>query len=176
MRRIRKLSDRMRCLTTSGAVIALASMVWIWFGLPDATLEKVVRQHIPASSAFAVHVSLWHRVEGFLATSISLGLLSCALYQARQMFVTFGRGEVLTVEVAKCLRRLAMASISLGLSSPLVKLLVGLLLIGEPGKPYWIFILTLGDYFVCLLGGLLLAIAWALVIAAQVAEENKGFV
>lgn len=176
LRRIRSLSGTMQWLTTCGAVIALSCMAWIWFGLPDAKLEQVVRELTHASSVFAVHVSLLHRAGGFLATGIGLGLLVCALYQARQMFVAFGRGEALTAETAIRLRRIAMALTALGLSIPLIRLLAGLLLVGAPGEPYWVLVFSLGDYFVSLLGGLLLAIAWAMVVAARVAEENKGFV
>lgn len=176
LHRLRTLSRTMQRLTTCGGAVALICAAWIWFGLPAAELERVVRGITHASTAYPVQVSPMHRTAGFLATGIGLGLIICALYQARQMFAAFGRGEVLTIDTAVRLRRIALALTALGPSIPLIRLLTGLALVGAPGEPYGVLAFTLGDYFVSLLGGLLLAIAWAMVEAARIAEENKGFV
>ncbi|WP_322040235.1 DUF2975 domain-containing protein [Burkholderia diffusa] len=176
MRRLRMLSSAMLWLITGGAVATVVCMAWIWFGLPDWELGNIVREITHADSAVPVSLSLAHRAGGFLSTGIALGLLICALYQARQMFAAFGRGEVLTAHTALRLRGMALALTALGLSIPLVRLLTGLAMVGSPAEPYWVLIFTLGDYFVSLLGGLLMAIAWAITEAICIAEENKSFI
>ncbi|SPA54687.1 DUF2975 domain-containing protein [Cupriavidus taiwanensis] len=176
LHRIRTLSRTMQRLTTFGGAVALVSAAWIWFGSSAAELERVVRGITHASTAYPVQVLPMHRAAGFLATGIGLTLLICVLHQARRMFVAFGRGEVLTIDTAIRLRRMALALTAMGPAIPLIRLLTGVALVGVPGKPYWIIAITLSDYFVSLLGGLLLAIAWAMLEAVRIAEENKGFV
>lgn len=176
LRRLRTLSVAMRRLITGGIAISAACFAWLWFGLPAPKLEAVVREITHASSAFPVSVSLAHRFGGFVSTGVSLSLLICALYQARQMFVAFARGEVLTADTAMRLRGMAVALTAFGLSIPLIRLLTGLVIVTAPSGPYWVLEFTLSDYFVTLLGGLMLAISWSMVEAARVAEENKGFI
>lgn len=174
--RVRMLSRRMQWLTLAGGVLALAYAALFWFWSPDAELERAMREAVHASAARPVQVSLPHRAAGFLITAGGLALLCCALYQAHRMFGAFARGEVFTIGTAVRLRRMALALTALGPAVPLGRMLLGLALVGSPGEHYWIVLLSIGDYFQCLLGGLLLAIAWAMVEAARIAEENDSFV
>lgn len=175
-RRLRMMSVTMLWLITGGAAVTVVCMAWIWFGLPDWELGNIVREITHADSAVPVSLSPAHRAGGFLSTGIALGLLICALYQARQMFAAFRRGEVLTAHTALRLRGMALALTALGLSMPLVRLLTGLVMVGAPTEPYWVLTFTLADYFVSLLGGLLMAIAWVMTEAIFIAEENKSFI
>ncbi len=174
--RVRALSRRMQWLTLGGSVLALAFMALMWFWLSDAELEVALREILQPLAATPVQVTPAHRATGFLVTSGVLALLICALYQAHRMFGAFARGEVFAIGTAIRLRRMALALTALGLATPLTKTLLGLALAGAPGEPYWVVLFTLSDYFLCLLGGLLLAIAWAMVEATRIAEENEGFV
>lgn len=179
--RVRVLSRRMQWLTLCGGVPAVATAALLWFCLSDTALEIALREFLraPLTSGTTVplQLSLPHRVAGFLITGGALALLICVLYQAHRMLGAFARGEVFTIGTALRLRSMALALTALGPALPLVKLLLGLVLVGAPGgQTYWLIVFDLGDYFVGLLGGLLLAIAWAMVEAARIAEENKAYI
>lgn len=176
LNRVRSLSRRMQWVVISGGILTLAPAIIFWFWSSDVELERAMREAVQATAATPVQVSLPHRTAGFLISGGGLALLLCALYQAHRMLGAFARGDVFTIDTAIRLRRIALTIAAFGLVAPLGRLLLGLVLVGAPGDWYWAVVLSTEDYFTCLLGGLLLAIAWVMVEAVRLAEENDSFV
>ncbi|AIO94863.1 DUF2975 domain-containing protein [Burkholderia pseudomallei] len=178
LEQVRVLSRRLQWLTLCGGVLAFATAALWWFGLSDREFEIVLRQAMQMSlePSVPIRLSLLRRVAGFLITGGALMLLVCALYEAYQMLGAFSRGEVFSLGTAIRLRRMALALTALGPSFPVVRFFLGLLFVGGADQTYFLFLFELSDYFLCLLGGLLLAIAWAMVEAARIAEENRGYI
>ena len=55
-------------------------------------------------------------------------------------------------------------------------LMLVLTLANGPGERYMMIGIDISDILLGLLGGLLFTLAWAMEEAAQVAEENRGFI
>ncbi len=175
--RIQSISRWMRWLTLSGSIIALMVVLLTWFWIPASELEAFLREVLAVPATWpAMQLSLTSRAIGFLITGVGTGLLICALLQAHRMFSAFAQGEVFTMKTALCLRRMALALSALGLVIPLTKTVLAAVLVSTSQETYGFILFTLSDYFLCLLGGLLLVIAWAMVEATRIAEENESFV
>ncbi|MDF3837429.1 DUF2975 domain-containing protein [Cupriavidus basilensis] len=178
MRRVSAIARRMQWLTLCGIAMTLAGMIALWFWLSDAALEQHLRRFLEIRAAeYRVLVSMPYRLAGFVITAGAASVLVGGLMEARKLFAAFAHGMVFTLETALRLRRVALMVTAFSAVVPLTKTLLGLALVSGDGPgPYMLVIVNFGDFALGLLGGLLLAIAWAMVEAARIARENEGFV
>ena len=112
------------------------------------------------------------------APQVALGLALRGIAHAYGMFTDFGRGDVLTVATARRLRGIAALVTAFSLAVPVLKtvLVLALTLANGPGGRHMLIDIDVSDILLALLGGLLFSLAWAMEEAAQVAEENRGFI
>lgn len=176
--RVSVIARRMQWLTLCCAVVVTAALFAFWFLLPDAELDRNLRAFLagPAPGGQLL-VSMPYRLLGLAITSVATALLVSGLMQAHRLFAALAGGAVLTLETGVRLRRVALVVTAFSLVVPLTKTLLAMTLASTVANgPYMVVIITFGDVMLGLLGGLLLAIAWAMVEAARVALENESFV
>lgn len=198
LERIRALSRWMRGLLMAAAVLLVAALIGMWFFTSEAVLARGIYSFLgitPApvaadsSSAYlglagppgAPHLQLGpgYRLLGFALFGVLAGLALRGIAHAYAMFSDFGRGEVLTVATARRLRAIALLITVFSAAVPVMKtvLVLALTLANGPGQgPYMLIDIDVSDILLALLGGLLFSLAWAMEEAAQVAEENRGFI
>ncbi|MHA7683803.1 hypothetical protein [Cupriavidus sp. PET2-C1] len=176
--RVSVIAHRMQWLTLCCAVVTTAGLIAFWFLLPDAELDRNLRAFLagPAPGGQLL-VSMPYRLLGLAITSAATALLVSGLMQAHSLFAALASGAVLTLETAVRLRRVALVVTAFSGVVPLTKTVLAMTLASTAANgPYMVVIITFGDVMLGLLGGLLLAIAWAMVEAARVALENESFV
>ncbi|MGE8658184.1 MAG: hypothetical protein ACN6O8_15695 [Achromobacter sp.] len=187
--RIRGLSRWMRGLLIVAAVILVAALIGMWFFTPEAVLARGLYSFLgvtaPAYAEPAAPVTLprlnlgpAYRVLGFALFGVLAALALRAIAHAHAMFCDFSRGDVLTVATARRLRGIALLVTVFSVAVPALKtvLMLALTLANGPGGRYLMVGIDISDILLGLLGGLLFTLAWAMEEAAQVAEENRGFI
>ncbi|MGS1008931.1 hypothetical protein [Achromobacter anxifer] len=194
LERIRALSRWMRGLLIAAAVLLVAALIGMWFFTSEAVLARgiysflgITPAPVPADSSLAytdlgaphLQLGLGYRVLGFTLFGVLAGLALRGIAHAYAMFSDFGRDEVLTVATARRLRGIALLITVFSAAVPVMKtvLVLALTLANGPGQgPYMLIDIDVSDILLALLGGLLFSLAWAMEEAAQVAEENRGFI
>lgn len=198
LERIRALSRWMRGLLIAAAVLLVAALIGMWFFTSEAVLARgiysflgITPTPVPADSASAyiglagppgapqLQLGLGYRVLGFALFGVLAGLALRGIAHAYAMFSDFGRGDVLTVATARRLRGIALLVTVFSVAVPVLKTLLALALTlaNGPGQgPHMLIDIDVSDILLALLGGLLFSLAWAMEEAAQVAEENRGFI
>ncbi|MGE8454733.1 MAG: DUF2975 domain-containing protein [Pseudomonadales bacterium] len=176
--RVSAIARWMQWLTLCCGVMTLAGLIAFWLWLPDAALDRNLRGFLAGPSADGqLMVSMPYRLAGLAITGAAEALLIGCLMEARKLFAAFAGGVVFTTETALRLRRVALMVTAFSVAVPLTKTLLAMSLASTAAKgPYMVVIVTFGDFVLGLLGGLLLAIAWAMVEAARIAQENESFV
>ena len=174
--RVRVISQRMRLLVLLGVVLVLAGVCWIWFApeLPTGLLSE-----LGIAGKVSGGAPTWEtRLLGLAVTALPSGLLIYALLQARTLFAEYAAGGFFSWKAACRLRRIAWAICSLAFVGPLTRtLLVLVLTLNNPPGQRWLSIgVSFNDYCAVMVGGLLLAIAWVMVEATRISEENGEFV
>ena len=174
MDRVRRIARWMRAMALlGGAVLCMTIVLWSspeWIakviaheaGLDDARITVT-----PAVQWAGVFVGM---------VPISVGLF--ALFQVWHLFGDYGRGAIFTPGATARLRRLAWSLIGVAAVQVLARTAIGLVLTmnNPPGEKVLIVRISSDDYVVLLFGVLLLAIAWVMVEATRLAQENAEFI
>lgn len=187
--RIRGLSRWMRVLLVIAAASLVAALIGIWFFTSEAVLARGLYSFLnvtaptyaePVAPVTLPHLNLGpaYRVLGFALFGVVAALALRAIAHAHAMFSDFSRGDVLTVATARRLRGIALLVTVFSIAVPALKtvLMLALTLANGPGGRYMMVGIDISDILLGLLGGLLFTLAWAMEEAAQVAEENRGFI
>ena len=197
LERIRGLSRWMRGLLIAAAVLLVAAMIGMWFFTSEAVLARAIYSFLgvtpspqaaesdalriglaPTLNAPRLQLGFGYRVLGFALFGVLAGLALRGIAHAYGMFTDFGRGDVLTVATALRQRGIAALVTAFSLAVPVLKTLLvwGLTLANGPGGRHMLIDIDVSDILLALLGGPLFSLAWAMEAAAQVAEENRGFI
>ena len=130
---------------------------------------------LPAPFEFATG---WHIWSAYILGLFPNLLLIWAIYQMRGLFGLYRRGEVLTRPAALHIRQIGFALTGIGILPLLVRPLQTVLLTmaNPPGSRSISFAISSSDLGYLLGGGLMILIGWAMLQAAEVAEENRAFV
>lgn len=166
-------------------VAQLASYLWwacsaLIYLLPVVTLAVIVTAmrspDWPRSLFPEVAAGPPGWVENLLVAALALVLLLPVLHlliEMRDLFANYRRGDVLTQRSARHILVIGRAMVSLAILKVVVPTLQILLLSGGH-----VVALNLNDTFMILLlaGGFLVTVGWAMREAADLAEENRGFV
>lgn len=175
MDRIRRLSVFMQVVVVVGALFAELGLAWVW--LSPAGIETLI---LPRLDLLPGDIVLDGRIRlyGFLISSLPLTVVFYALYHAFYLFDGYRRGEIFTVKAAERLRHIAFAVIGAVLMSPFAQAALSAALSSgaAPGKRSIVVSLSLQDYMVATLGGLLLAIAYVMAEAVRISEENREII
>ncbi|HEX2010954.1 MAG TPA: DUF2975 domain-containing protein [Roseateles sp.] len=172
-RRIRRLANCVRLLSSVGALAVLTLLQLFWS--QPGWVERLARDDWGLK---AVQLDPGSRLLGCAASMLPGGVALLALWQLWSLFGCYARGELLTLRPAGHLRRLGLALIGLAAALPLGHTLTVLALTwgNPPGQRVLWFGLSSQHYLSLLFGLVLLALATVLAEAARVAREHSEFV
>ncbi|GIT92733.1 hypothetical protein JANAI62_30300 [Jannaschia pagri] len=121
---------------------------------------------------------LWAVITYIVIEALLAVVALYVLWQMRALFGGYAQGEVLTVDSARRLLRSGRGLLTLAATGVLAHSVQTVLLSAgnAPGQRQLSITLSDADLGFLLCGGLLLVVGWAMVEAAHVAEENRGFV
>jgi hypothetical protein len=145
------------------------------FGFRDATFFADAFPGVPiepTTVSYAARIAIVALVWFFIAVAIH------ALLALRRMFDLFAQGRVMDREAAGHLRRAGIALVVLTIMKTLMRTVAILLLtLGNPeGQRQLAIGLDSDQLFAFLLAGILLVVGHALVLGADIADENRSFV
>jgi hypothetical protein len=105
-------------------------------------------------------------------------VLLFGLWQVRALFLNFANGHVFTLTSARLLRDFAGAVLAQAILGPIssTALSIAFTLNNPPGSRQLVIALSVHDYLALIVGGVLLAVAWVMVEATRIADENASFV
>jgi hypothetical protein len=170
-----RLPTIMCAVIAAGGVLAEAALVWVW-AVPAYVSDYVV----PRLGLVNVPVAVDEvtRLEGFTISMIPMLLLFYMLHQAYELFDLYRRGKVFAAEIPERLRHIGLSLILLALLRPITGAWIGTVLTASnPAGQHILAIgLSIDDYMIAALGGLLLALARVLLEANRLAEENRQIV
>ena len=171
--RLRAVSRAMVLAVTAG-MVALVVLVVVVFLIPAFTKSTLVPEVMPFGLA---GITPRARLLGFLVLCVPIGLYLYGLNEVRRLFRQYANGEVLTLGAARCLKRIAWATIAGAiLRPPTMRMLFLALSIDQPDAEPTLPFVTTADLTFLLFGLLLLAIAWAMAEAVRIAEDHNQIV
>lgn len=160
---------------TLAAILIVAGFVWI--AVSPSALEVLLRRDILLPQMAFTLTALTHAAL-ITVLAVPLVLALAVLWTSRQLFIGFARGEVFTAQTGRRLRRIGVlllvlqgAKIAVGTLGTLIATLPN-----PPGGRHLSIGLSSDHLIVALVGGLLIAVGWAMAEAARLADENRGFV
>jgi len=156
-----------------GALFALNALgTWIFPGYASHIIASQVDVKIlaPLTPATRVAYVLWDLP--------SLAVILAALYRLWQLFGEYLQSRIFSARALASLRGFARWTLVAAFWSPVYRAVLSVLVTWQngPGRRELSLNLTSDDYFVLLLGVVLLAISSVMAEAARIAEDNEGFV
>jgi hypothetical protein len=173
--RLRRFSRTMAMLTTLGILLIVVAMV-LAFLIPDWTRNLLLARL--GQAGHDLSLSPGHVIAAASITAIPVGVLLFGLWQVRALFLNFAGGQVFTLASARRLRDFAGAVLAQAILGPITAtaLSIALTLNNPPGGRQLVIALSVHDYLALIVGGVLLAVAWVMVEATRIADENASFV
>jgi hypothetical protein len=173
--RLIRFSRAMVSVTTLGMVVIAVGMIMV-FVVPGWTRNFLLARLGEAGADMTLTTG--GLIGGAAVTAVPIGVMIYGLWQVRALFLDFAVGRVFTVAAARRLQSFAGAVLAQALLGPLSStgLIVAFTLSNPPGHRLLGIALSINDYIALVVGGVLLAIAWAMHEAARIADENASFV
>jgi hypothetical protein len=181
--RLRRFSNAMVIVTSIGIALIAALMITVFFGsvivvffMPDWTFNLPLVRLVTAGGTITLTPARVAAAAAIIA--IPVGVLLFGLWQARALFADFARGCVFTLANARHLRDFAACVLAQAILGPLssAALFLALTFSNPPGNHQFAISLSLDNYLALIVGGVLLAVAWAMVEATRIADEHASFV
>ena len=173
--RLRRFSNVMAGITTAGMVLIAALMTAV-FLIPDWTRNFLLAKLGQAGAGLPLAPG--RIIAGAAVTALPVGIMLYGLWQASALLRDFAAGQVFTPLAARRLRDFAGAILAQAVLGPIssAALLLAFTLSNPPGQRQFGIALSINDYLALIVGGVLLAVAWAMVEATRIADENASFV
>jgi hypothetical protein len=174
--RLRRFSKAMAMLTTLGMLLIAVAMILV-FLIPDWTRNLLLARLGQAGHELSLS-SPGHLIAAAAITAVPIGVLLFGLWQVRALFLNFANGHVFTLASARLLRDFAGAVLAQAILGPIssTALSIALTLNNPSGSRQLVIALSVHDYLALIIGGVLLAVAWVMVEATRIADENASFV
>jgi hypothetical protein len=165
----------MAMLTTLGMLLIAAAMIAV-FLIPDWTRNLLLARL--GQAGHDLSLSLGHLIAAAAITAVPVGVLLFGLWQVRALFLNFVDGHVFTLASARLLRNFAGSVLAQAILGPIssTALMLAFTLNNPPGNRQLVITLSVHDYLALIVGGVLLAVAWVMVEATRIADENASFV
>lgn len=170
-----RLSAVMCVVVAVGGALAEVVLAWVW--LTPSWVEAYVVPHLGLQRV-PVAFDLSTRLVAFAASMIPMGVLLYLLRQAYALFDAFRVGNVFTAHAPVRLRRIGFCIVTLAFLRPITAMLLGLILTwgNPPGQRILALSLSIDDYMIAALGGLVLAIGHVMAEAARLADDVRQIV
>jgi len=174
MDRVRRIASLMRGMVLVGGSVFTITTLAMW-ATPDWIRLSVSQMGLEPGS---VTITPAVQVCGALISLLPLGLSIFGMLQVWFLFGEYAQGRIFTAIASKRLRRLAWSLIGAAATQIIARTLHGLVLTmnNPPGKKMLIFNISSNDYSFIIFGVMLLGIAWVMVEATRLAQENAEFV
>jgi Protein of unknown function (DUF2975) len=173
--RLRRLSTFMCAVIVVGGFLAELGLIWIWFS--PAAIETLV---LPGLGLKEIPVTLdvWTRTMGFAVCTMPMAVLVWLLYHAYALFDGYRLGHLFTDEAPVRLRRIGLSLLALAFLRPVTATLLGVVLTlsNPPGQRLFAVGISIDDYIIAAIGGLLLSIGHVMVEAKRLSDENRQIV
>ena len=175
LERLRRFSKAMARLTTLGMLLIAVAMILV-FVIPDWTRNLLLARLGQAGQDLSL--SPGRLVAAAAVIAVPIGVLLFGLWQVRALFLNFAEGQVFTLASARRLRDFAGAVLAQAVLGPIsaTALSIAFTLNNPPGSRQLVIALSVHDYLALIIGGVLLAVAWAMVEATRIADENASFI
>jgi hypothetical protein len=175
MDRVRRIAALMRGMVFVGGTIFTIATLAMW-ATPE-WLRLGASQQLgiePGSVTITPAVQFY----GALISLVPVGLGIFGMVQVWFLFGEYAQGRIFTAIASKRLRRLAWSLIGSAAAQIVARTLHGLVLTmnNPPGKKMLILNVSSNDYSFLIFGVLLLGIAWVMVEATRLAQENAEFI
>jgi hypothetical protein len=170
-----RLSAVMCVVVAVGGALAEIVLAWVWLtpSLVDAyVVPRLALKGVPVS------LDLSTRLFAFAASMAPIAVLLYLLHQAYALFDAFRLGNVFTLNAPIRLRRIGVCIVALAILRPLTATALGLILTwGNPlGQRILALSLSIDDYMIAALGGLVLAIGHVMTEAVRIADEHRQII
>lgn len=175
MARLRRVSTVARFLCVAAAALMALGTVWLW--RDPELLAAYVRGTIGLSAPVGPPSERGY----WSALAIGLvpaGLFVAAMLRLAGLFGRFGRGRVLEEENAQRLTRIGWLLTSMGVATPLSRMLqsIAFTFDNPPGQRHLAVTLDPGMFGALAAGAALVAFGLVLKEAVRLADENQSFV
>lgn len=173
--RLSRLAALMCFVVAFGGALSEILLAWVW--LSPEWITKYVAPHIGLNSA-AVSLSWQIQALGFAVSMIPLGVLLYALHQAYGLFDAYRRGELFPESAPQRLRLIGLSMVALALLRPITSAILSVVLTyaNPPGTRMLVISLSLDDYMIAAMGGLILAIGHVMVEARKLADDARHII
>jgi Protein of unknown function (DUF2975) len=173
--RLGRLSTFMCAVVVVGGFIAELGLIWIWFS--PAAVETLVMPRL-GLEGMPVTLDVWTRTMGFAVCTVPMAVLVWLLYHAYALFDGYRLGHLFTDEAPVRLRRIGLSLLALAFLRPVTATLLGVVLTlsNPPGQRLLAIGVSIDDYIIAAIGGLLLAIGHVMVEAKRLADDNRQIV
>lgn len=170
-----RLSAWMCVIVAVGGALAEIALAWVW--LTPSWVTAYVAPHLHLNGV-PVATDLATRLLGFAVSMVPMAVLFFLLHQSYALFDAFRLGNVFTADAPIRLRRIGMCIVVLALLRPLTSAMLGLILTwaNPPGQRILAIGISIDDYMIAALGGLVLAIGHVMTEAARIADDNSRIV
>lgn len=174
-RRLRRFSSAMMIVTTGGIAFIAIAMCLV-FVVPEWTRNLLLARL--GESGRDLALTPLRIAAGAAITAVPVGVLLFGLWQVRALFADFAEGRVFTLASARRLRDFAASVLAQAILGPIssTALLLAFTFDNPPGKRQLAIALSSNDYLALIIGGVLLAVAWVMVEATRIADENASIV
>lgn len=158
------------------AVLFLLVNVLLW--VVPGWAEYVARSLSGLSPAIPLSLGAGVRFMGGMLSSLHLGVLAYALFVIAGIFRIFAEGEWLRPEISVRLHRFGLALLLFGVSTPLVRALMTLIVTFEnpEGQRALAIAFSGNDFVIALVGILMVMLGYAFREAVAIAEDNRQIV
>jgi hypothetical protein len=175
MDRVRRIAGLMRGMVLVGGTLFTIAALAMW-ATPE-WLRLGVSQQVgidPGSVTITPTVQFY----GALISLVPVGIGIFGMVQVWFLFGEYAQGRIFTAMASQRLRRLAWSLIGAAAAQIIARTLHGLVLTmnNPPGKKLLILNVSSNDYSFLIFGVLLLGIAWVMVEATRLAQENAEFI
>ncbi len=173
--RLRRFSRSMARVTGVGILLISVAMILI-FIIPGWTRSLLLARLGEAGAN--LQITPGRVLVGAAVTAVPVGVMLYGMWQVRALFVDFAEGRVFTLQTARRLRDFAAAVLAQTVLGPLssTALLIAFTISNPPGSRQLGIAFSINDYIALIVGGVLLAVAWAMSEATRIADENASIV
>ena len=175
MDRVRRIASLMRGMVLVGGTIFVIATLAMWATPESVRLGVGPQMGIEPGS---ITVTPAMQFYGALISLLPLALNIVGMVQVWFLFGEYAQGRIFTAIASKRLRLLAWSLIGAAATQIIARTLHGLVLTmnNPPGKKLLVLCVSSNDYSFIIFGVLLLGIAWVMVEATRLAQENAEFI